>query len=246
MNTKVTEWQVALLEAGYYLGPTKADGDFGALTLAASDDVLKRAGPIPVAPVTDAEGPGKSVPKPSYFRIPSLWMPTAKMKRIHWHWTAGSHTASEADREHYHMVVEGDLDVIKGDHSIKDNEVLKGEGTYAAHTLSANTGAIGLSMCAMAGAVETPFNPGKFPVTPEQLRVLVMLTAQLCIRYKIPVSRQTTLSHAEVQPTLGIPQRGKWDYSRLPFWQIEGAVAVGDAIRRLVTEAIEDIEDDLE
>ena len=220
--------QQHLLAVGYNLGPAKDDGDFGPRTLSASLEVLGRAHP---------KG-GMAEEQTGYrrFVIPALWMPDARMKRIHWHWTAGSYIASEVDKEHYHMVVEGDLDVIKGDHTIKDNEVLRGEGTYAAHTLSANTGAIGLSMCCMAGATETPFNAGKFPMMPEQLMQLVNLTAQLCERYKIKVSRTTTLSHAEVQPTLGIPQRGKWDFTRLPFEpSIVGAVAVGDYIRKLVT-----------
>lgn len=166
--------------------------------------------------------------------VPALWMPEANMKRVIWHWTAGGYEASSLDKEHYHMLVDGKDTVIKGEHSIKANEKIVGE--YAAHTKDCNTGSIGLSVCAMVGAIETPYNAGKCPMKESQIHVLAQITAQLCKRYKIPVSRTTTLSHAEVQPTLGIKQRGKWDYSRLPHKpDLVGPLAVGDEIRRLVT-----------
>jgi hypothetical protein len=49
------------------------------------------------------------------------------------------------------------------------------------------------------------------------------------------VDRKTVLSHAEVQQTLGITQKGKWDIARLPFDDsIKGAIAIGDQMRGLV------------
>lgn len=67
---------------------------------------------------------------------------------------------------------------------------------------------------------------------------MAALCAELCRQYDIPVSRTTVLTHAEVQPTLGITQRGKWDVTWLPGMSGPGApVAVGDMLRaRVVAE----------
>ena len=46
---------------------------------------------------------------------------------------------------------------------------------------------------------------------------MAALVANLALHYKIPVTPQTILTHAEVQPTLGIKQRGKWDVTRIPY-----------------------------
>jgi hypothetical protein len=223
----IVEWQRALLSEGYQLGKAGADGDFGPATLSASMAALRAAEEVQADTRPDID-PSPAGP------IPALWLPKANMKRIIMHWTAGAYVASEVDKEHYHMVIEGDLDLIKGDYSIKDNEVIHGSN-YAAHTRNCNTGSIGVSLCCMAGAVESPFNAGKFPMKKEQMDKLIECVAQLCRFYGIPVTRQTVLSHAEVQPTLGITQAGKWDYTRLPFEPtIIGALAVGDFIRSRV------------
>ena len=80
--------------------------------------------------------------------VPSSWMPSAKMERIIFHWTAGAHKASALDREHYHILVEADGHLVQGDRSIKDNEGPI-TGDYAAHTLNCNTGSIGVAVCCM-------------------------------------------------------------------------------------------------
>ena len=55
--------------------------------------------------------------------------------------------------------------------------------------------------------------------------------------YNIPVTRQTILSHAEVQPTLGIKQRGKWDIAWLPGRATAtDPIGCGDHLRKLVAE----------
>lgn len=159
-------------------------------------------------------------------------MPSAKMTRIHWHWTGGPQPTNKSDPSHYHFVYEADGRRIAGV-SIKLNEkCTKGSG-YAAHTLNANTGAIGLSVAGMGDAIESPFKAGTWPLTEAQVMAMIEDTAVLCQRYDIPVSPRTTLSHAEVQGTLGIAQRGKWDIARLPFRpDLVGAKAVGDWMRR--------------
>lgn len=170
--------------------------------------------------------------------IPSSWMPAAKMDRVICHWTAGRHKASATDKKHYHVLIEGDGTVVKGDPSIKLNEAPAKDG-YAAHTRNCNSGSIGVSMCCMWNAKESPFDAGPAPMTKVQWTKMVQCVAELCVRYKIPVTPKTVLSHAEVQANLGIAQRGKWDFTRLAFdISTAGAKACGDKLRRDVSAAI--------
>lgn len=163
--------------------------------------------------------------------IPSSWLPDVNMQRIICHWTAGANKASEFDRGHYHILIEDDGKLVRGIPSIDLNTNPKKPG-YAAHTLNCNTGSIGVSLCCMGGAVESPFNAGKWPMTKKQWEVLSSVLAELCTFYKIPVTEKTVLSHAEVQGNLGITQRGKWDYTRLAFDpSVKGARACGDKLR---------------
>ena len=156
------------------------------------------------------------------------------MKRIIWHWTAGAYTPSDLDRSHYHFVIDRAGKVHPGKWPVAANrKPVKGQ--YAAHTLNCNTGSIGVAVAAMAGAVERPFSFGDYPITPAQVDALVRLSRDLGREYSIPVTPQTMLSHAEVQPTLGIKQRGKWDIAWLPGMSIPGdPVAVGNKLRAMV------------
>lgn len=148
------------------------------------------------------------------------------LTRLHWHWTGGGYQPNSTDRAHYHFVIDGEGSV----HDLHDpRKVL-------AHTRNANSGAIGISLAAMAQAVERPFIPGPCPVLARQLAALARLSAFLCERYDIPVSRFSTLSHSEVQPTLGITQRQKWDINWIPGMAAPGdPITVGDRIRAMVS-----------
>lgn len=167
--------------------------------------------------------------------IPDSWMPPAAMKRIIIHWTAGAYVASSLDREHYHFLVDGEGKLVRGHPSVADNVPPLKEGVYAAHTKGTNSHSIGIAVCAMHEATDSPFNAGKFPIKKVQIDSLIEAVADLCRRYKIPVTRSTVLSHAEVQPTLGIKQNGKWDIARLPYdLTIKGPLPVGDHLRKLI------------
>lgn len=171
--------------------------------------------------------------------IPQEWMPAAPMKRIIIHWTAGAQLASENDREHYHFLVEGDLDIVRGTLPVTANVPPLTEGKYAAHTRGSNSHSIGISICGMNGAVEQPFNAGKAPISAPQFSKLIAAVACLATRYSIPVTDKTILTHAEVQKNLGIKQNGKWDITRLPFdATVVGAKACGDKIRSMVKAAM--------
>lgn len=156
------------------------------------------------------------------------------MQRIILHWSAGGYTPSNLDKEHYHFIIAGDGTVVPGKWPVEANRKPV-KGKYAAHTLNCNTGSIGVAVAAMAGAQERPFDAGRAPITPAQLKALATLCRDLAAKHKIPVTRETILSHAEVQPTLGIKQRGKWDIAWLPGMKAPGdPVAVGDKLRAMI------------
>jgi N-acetyl-anhydromuramyl-L-alanine amidase AmpD len=156
------------------------------------------------------------------------------MKRIILHWTAGTYNASALDRSHYHFIIDGDGRIITGNHTVEANESTR-DGVYAQHTQGCNTGSIGVSMAAMGGAQEQPFKAGRWPLKREQWERAAECVATLCREHGIAVTRQTVLSHAEVEQTLGIKQRGKWDVAVLPWdLSVKGALACGDQFRALV------------
>jgi hypothetical protein len=156
------------------------------------------------------------------------------MERIISHWTGGTHSVSAEDKRHYHIIIDGDGVEHKGAYNIEANLNTK-DGHYAAHTQGCNTNSIGVSCCAMAGAKEKPLSFGDYPITEVQWAKLVEVNARLCREYGIEVTRQTVLTHAEVQQTLGIKQRQKWDISVLKFRpDLKGALAVGDFLRASV------------
>lgn len=160
------------------------------------------------------------------------------MKRIIMHWTAGGNRANGTDRRHYHRIIEVGPDgrprAVAGNHAIEDNESTS-DGSYAAHTRALNTGSIGVAVAGMRGARERPFDAGPSPMTPAQIDALCAEVARLAKRYRIPITRETVLTHAEVQPTLGVWQRNKWDIVWLPGMSGPGdPIAVGDELRKRI------------
>jgi hypothetical protein len=163
-------------------------------------------------------------------------MGSNRMLRIINHWTGGGSRASAIDLSHYHFLVQGDCSIVAGDEEIFDNLVTS-DGDYAAHTRRLNTGSIGVGLCGMMDAVERPFDAGPAPINEAQFMALCRLNASLCLEHGIAVTPQTVLTHAEVEPNLGVAQRGKWDIARLPWRSdIVGARAVGDYMRSIVAE----------
>ena len=151
------------------------------------------------------------------------------LTRIHLHWTAGGYHPSALDKRSYHLLIDGDGDVLRAN----DPRV------RLAHTLNANGGAIAVSLCAMAGARERPFDKGTAPILAIQLAAMVRAAASLCRGFDIPVDRYSVLTHAEVQPTLGIRQRGKWDICWIPGMDRPAdPVSVGDRLRDMIRRAM--------
>lgn len=157
--------------------------------------------------------------------IPAEWMPTAKMTGIVLHWTAGAHKPNAVDLRSYHILIDGEGRLHRGNHSIKANEYPI-RGAYAAHIAGKNSGRIGVSLCGMAGARERPFDPGPYPIRREQWDTAVKAIRVLAARYAIPVRPDTIGTHAEYQA-------GKWDFTVLPFDPgVTGATTIGDRLRR--------------
>jgi hypothetical protein len=239
--------QRALIALGYHLGTggpsgNGDDGDWGKLSRTACSIFQRNRGlaatgeltPETIAALQAATAAkAKPVVVPRGI-VPAEWMPSARIERIIFHWTAGAHRASKIDRSHYHVLIEVDGKLVRGDPPISGNGI-GGGGLRASHTLNCNTGSIGVSLCCMAGAIESPFKPGTAPMSAVQWKTLADVVADLCRRYGVPVTPRTVLSHAEVQTNLGIKQRGKWDIARLAFDpSIVGAKACGDALRAAV------------
>jgi hypothetical protein len=234
----IREAQAALIALGYDLGPTGADGDWGKLSRKACGMFQRGRGLASLGELTPdtAAALHKAVgARKSPCLVPADWMPVADMERVIVHWTAGNHKASTDDRKHYHLLIEADGNLVRGVPSIALNDADGTKAGYAAHTLNCNTGSIGVSLCCMAGAIESPFKAGSAPMTRKQWDTAAVVVADLCRRYGITVSPRTVLSHAEVQETLGIKQRGKWDIAHLAFdSSIVGAKACGIYLRTAV------------
>ena len=168
------------------------------------------------------------------------------MNRIIIHWTAGGNRANATDKRHYHIIVEGDGNIAYGNHSFSANDPIRhpnDSSTYAAHTRGANTKAIGIAMAGMRGAKERPFDHGPSPITKVQVEALVAEVARLCRANGIPVTRETVLTHAEVQSTLGIKQNNKWDVMWLPGMASAGdAHKIGDHLRERIAVSLVTIE----
>ena len=167
--------------------------------------------------------------------------PNSSAQQIVCHWTGGSYIPSALDRHHYHFLVDGEGMVRRGEFTIDANARCV-PGEYAAHVRGWNPHTIGLAVCCMHEAQEKPFDPGKYPIRRSQWDTLVELAATLCLHYGIPITERTVLMHSEVEPTIGIPQRGKWDINVVPM-NDKGRVMVlppheaGDAFRANVQAA---------
>lgn len=169
--------------------------------------------------------------------IPKSWMPPAPMQRIIMHWTAGDYIPDSGEETHYNAILGGDLQWRQGvsislQHGIAARRAMAGVG-YAAHTRGLNEKSIGLSMCCAAGAQEKPIGAdwGRYPPTKAMYDEFIRGVNEYALAYNIPVTYDRVFSHAEAQ-ALGYPQSGKWDFTRFPWTNVQGARAIGDMIRR--------------
>lgn len=147
------------------------------------------------------------------------------LSRIHLHWTAGTLVISRDDRLHYHELVQGDGSYVE----------LHPLNKALSHTLNFNTGAYGMGMCGMHEAKDHPFSVGKYPLTSVQVEAFCKRVAVKCKMLDIPVSPYSVVTHAEIQPTFGVTQKGKIDIMWLPgMGRMGGPREVGDVLRKTI------------
>ena len=154
---------------------------------------------------------------------------------VRWHWTGGSYEVTGFEKSHYHGV----YDYLGGKHYTTNDPDEQADYSYSkgigvSHTLNNNKGNLGLSIDCMGGATENGViaDCNGYPPTWKQIDTMLEDTAMYCKRYDIPVSKWTTLTHAEVQPTLNIRQKWKWDIRVLPDSnKLLDPIKAGDILR---------------
>ena len=161
------------------------------------------------------------------------------VRGVVWHWTAGANGLIELEKKAYNFLHDTKGNTYDGHATIAEQVMYDWRrGIGASHTKSMNTGWIGLSVDAMAGAEQTnPITWGSHPITWDGIDAMLEQTADLHHEYGFPISKWTTLSHAEVQPTLGVKQSFKWDYVVLPGdTKSRDPVEVGNILRERLKE----------
>lgn len=166
-------------------------------------------------------------------------------RRIICHWTAGAYRASEADRMHYHCLIEwldedrdgvpeisftAGVPIANNMRQLQSGDPansLDAPDGYAAHTRGFNSYSIGVTVCSMLSAVEDPFHAGPYPIRPQQTEALLAILTQMCAVYSLRPSEAELFTHEEAERVHGRRQRGKWDIRWLPT--PESAV-MGDAV----------------
>lgn len=117
------------------------------------------------------------------------------MKRIIIHWTAGTYVPSDLEKYCYHFLIDKFGKITEG-HFKPENNIRCVKGYYAAHTGGGNTESIGVALCGMFG-FKNPKTQGKYPLTAKQFESAMELCAKLSIKYKIPISPNTVMTHYE-------------------------------------------------
>jgi hypothetical protein len=113
------------------------------------------------------------------------------MKRIIYHWTAGTYKPNMQDLTHYHYLIDDKGVVHHGVYAVEDNESCL-DGVYAAHTGGGNTGSIGIAFCGMRG-YKDPTQIGDFPLTQKQLEAGWRLGASLVKMHNLDMEDEYTI-----------------------------------------------------
>ena len=161
--------------------------------------------------------------------------------RIHWHWTVSGYKVTPRITNHYNGVFDFEGNEYDGG-APPQHQAEYSRHMGVSHSLSSNTGAVGLAVACLAGVKANwgsmTVDQGKYPVTWEGIDAMLEKTMELCEDFDIYPSPWTTLNHAEIQPNLGIRQKGKWDIQILPSTPntILSAKAAGDMMRARMLE----------
>lgn len=152
------------------------------------------------------------------------------MKKIVWHWTAGTNSTCMTDFHHYHYLIKGDGEIVNGVYKPEANINCK-DDMYAAHCGGGNTNAIGLALCGMAG-YKSPQHVGSYPLKQIQFERGFKLTAELCKKYGLHINPATVFTHYEfgkLHPNSS--SAGKIDITFIPYLPKLSPNEIGDFIR---------------
>lgn len=163
-----------------------------------------------------------------------------KLKRIIIHWTAGTYKPNSLEKEHYHFLVEYSKNPMEqgiihnGKYKPEDNLLCSNDSPYAAHTGGGNTGSIGVAICAMLGFKDY-LHIGNYPIKPIQMEVCYELCARLCREYKIPIRKDTIMTHYEFgKKNPHTSSKGKPDIMYLASNPSLSSNKIGDFIRNKI------------
>lgn len=147
----------------------------------------------------------------------------SSIKGVICHWTGGVYHPNAVDMEHYHFLVDGDGQIIKGKFDPFDNLNCK-DGKYAAHCGGGNTGRIGIALCGMYDK--------NYPIKRIQLEAMCKKIAQLCKTYGIAINSNTVQTHSEFgSKNPHTSSFGKIDIDKLPCIALYDRQSVGNWIR---------------
>jgi len=159
---------------------------------------------------------------------------------IVFHWAASSYNVTNDTTKHYNGLF--DHTGIEYDGGAPAGHQAQYSRTYGvSHTLNNNTGFVGLAVSGMGDASANwganSVDQGKWPLTWKGVDAMLKKGAFYCKQYDIRPSKWTTLTHAEVQPSLNITQRGKWDFQVLPeSTTLLSPIVCGDILRKRMVE----------
>lgn len=122
--------------------------------------------------------------------------------------------------------------VVKGIYKPEDNDNTK-DGKYAPHCKMANTGNIGIGICACLGYDSKTKTSPTYPITSQQIELAFELMAELCIKYNIKIEEVQT--HYERDQKLGKNKSGKVDILFIPSYPQIKPQDVGNFIRNKVS-----------
>lgn len=158
--------------------------------------------------------------------------------RITCHHTGGGYRPSADDLRAYHISIDGDGQRHQGIYPLDANAAGKAlrNRSYYPHTWKLNSANFGIAICSMVkGVWGSPRSTAAYP-RPVQVEAMIEEVALRCREFAIKPSREHTLSHAEVEPTLGIKQKNKWDFDyQIRTVTERNPVSIFDEIRQEVT-----------
>ena len=158
------------------------------------------------------------------------------MKRIIIHWTAGANKPNTHEKECYHYLVDTEAVVHKGKYTPEDNLDCT-DGKYAQHTGGGNTGSVGVALCGMfTPQHDRNVRNTKYPITKIEFEKAMLLVAQLCEKYKLPITEKTVLTHYEFgRAHPNTKSADKIDITYLPCYPKLQAGEIGRFIRSKVS-----------